>query len=140
VLIERLAPIAAFSVSAAAKQIVPPNRAAGIDADVRRGTVKEIDEPGPKRVNTRASIRNAMIPTKDPTTVQSQRFHRKHCLGIKRYAGRKTTNHSTNKGVPMMQTVRARPEAATIRRPRDDMTCWPMWFSPITPNMVKIPR
>jgi len=132
--------VAAFSVSAAAKQIVPPNTAAGIDANVRRGTLKEIDDPGPKRVNTRASIHNAMIPTKDPTTVQSHRFHRKDFLGIKRYAGTKTTNHGTNRGAPMMQTIRARPEAVTIRRLSDDMTCWPMLFSPIKPIWSRIPK
>src|SRR4029077_12975487 len=123
--------LAAFLVIVAAKQMVPPNTAAGIDADVRRGTLKDIDDPGPKRVHTRASIHNATIPTKDPTTVQSHHFHRKDFLGIKRYAGTKTTNHGTNKGALMMQTIRARPEATTILRLSDGMTCWPMLFSPI---------
>jgi hypothetical protein len=37
-----------------------------------------------------------------------------------------------------MLIIRALPEAATILRLTDDMTPWPMSFSPITPNIVKL--
>ena len=50
--IKRLTPSSVssvFSVTAAAKQMVPPSTAAGIDADVQRGMFKEIDDPGPKK-------------------------------------------------------------------------------------------
>src|ERR1700730_5438105 len=48
--------LGAFPVIAAAKQIVPPSTAAGIEADIRRGTFREIDGPGSRRRSARGSF------------------------------------------------------------------------------------
>jgi hypothetical protein len=52
----------AFSVIAAAKQMVPPSTAAGIEADMRRGTFREIDGLGVRRDQANASVHKATIP------------------------------------------------------------------------------
>jgi hypothetical protein len=121
--------LAAFSVNAAAKQMVPPSTAAGIEADMRRGTLREIDGPGVSRDPTNASVHKATIPTKDPTVVHNHHFHRKDFIGSNRYAATKTANHGTNKGELVMQTIKARADATNILRLSDN-TWWCISLNP----------
>jgi hypothetical protein len=111
--------LAAFSVNAAVRQILPPSTVAGIEAAIRGGRFKEIDGPGVKRDQTNASVHKATIPNKDPPIVDNHQFNRKDFLGINRYAATKTANHGMNKGELITQTIKARPDDTKILRLND---------------------
>ncbi len=108
------------SVIAAAKQMVPPSTAAGTDAAMRRGTLRDIDDPELKRDQTKASIHKATTPITDPKIVHNHQFQRNDFLGSNRYAATKTANHGMIKGELMMQIIKARPDDTTILRLSDD--------------------
>jgi len=124
-------------VIAAAKQMVPPSTAAGTEADIRRETLREIDELEVRKDQTHASIHKATIPVKDPTIVHSHQFQRHDFLGNNRYAATKTANHGRKKGELTMQIIKARPDETTILMLSDN-TEWLRSFKPISPKAVKL--